>query len=411
MIKAATVQAGKIVCVFVLFLAFTKADAQNKNETVSGYYRGTFLIRDSTEVPFNFEIRPDNKVYFINSTEHFEAGIARVKGDSVLIPIDQFDNVLVFGKKGEDWSGSLRKQDGSGTALLVNAKKNAKYRFRHESKITAADLSGTYDIVFHNPNGTEEKAVGLFKQDGDKLTGTFLRITGDSRFLEGVTDGRQFRLSSFIGSGPGYYTGTIDENGKLSGEVIGIRGNQKFTGTLNEDARLPDPYTLTFLKNGYSHLDFSFPDLKGNKVSLSDSRFKNKVVVITITGTWCPNCIDEAAFLSPWYNKNKSRGVEAIAIHYERNTDPAYLSKVIGRFKKKFDIQYDQLIGGVAHKQLVGESLPALNSFLAFPTIIFINRKGEVAKIHTGYSGPATGEHYEKFKQEFNAEIDQLLSE
>lgn len=408
--KAVQVQFGKLVCSLMLVVIVSHAHAQNKNENLSGYYRGSFLVRDSVEVPFNFEIKPDNRVYFINSTEHFEAGKAVVKNDSVLIPIDQFDNVLVFGSKGQEWAGSLRKQDGSGTSLVVKARKNVKYRFRQEDKITA-DLSGTYDIVFQNSNGTEEKAVGVFKQDAGKLTGTFLRVTGDSRFLEGVTDGRKFRLSSFIGSSPGYYTGFIDENGKLSGEVVGIRGNQKFTGTPNENASLPDPYTLTFLKNGYSHLDFSFPDLKGNKVSLTDDRFKNKVVVITITGTWCPNCIDEAAFLSPWYNKNKGRGVEALAIHYERNTDPAYLSKVVGRFKKRFDIQYDQLIGGVADKQLVAESLPALNSFLAFPTIIFINKKGEVAKIHTGYSGPATGEHFEKFKQEFNAEIDQLLSE
>ncbi len=385
--------------------------AQNGAGDLSGRYRGVFLIRDSTEVPFNFEIRNDQKVFFINSTEFFETGKATLVGDSVLIPIDQFDNILVFKKQNNNLKGVLRKQDGSGVPVAVTADRNILYRFQNSGAAVSSDISGTYDIVFHSTNGVDEKAVGLFKQQGSKLTGTFLRITGDSRYLEGITDGKNFKLSSFIGSSPGYYTGSIDKDGKITGEIIGARGSQKFTGVLNENAELPDPYSLTYLKKGYSKLDFIFPDLNGKKVSLSDPKFKNKVVIITITGSWCPNCIDEAAFLSPWYDKNKTRGVEAIAIHYERNTDPAYVSKVVGRFKKRFNIHYDQLIGGVADKQFVSESIPALNSFLAFPTIIFVNKKGEVAKIHTGYSGPATGEHYELFKKEFNAEIDVLLGE
>jgi hypothetical protein len=34
-----------------------------------------------------------------------------------------------------------------------------------------------------------------------------------------------------------------------------------------------------------------------------------------------------------------------------------------------------------------------------------------VRKIHTGYSGPATGDHYTQFVAEFKSTLDQLLAE
>jgi thiol-disulfide isomerase/thioredoxin len=138
-------------------------------------------------------------------------------------------------------------------------------------------------------------------------------------------------------------------------------------------------------------------------------RYRNKVVVVTIGGTWCPNCVDETAFLAPWYLANRSRGVEVISLQYERQMDSAFVRKALARMRERYDIHYDQLIGGIADKQAVAASLPALNSFLAFPTTIFIDRQGKVAKIHTGFTGPATGKYYEEFIKEFNAEVDRLL--
>ncbi|HTF27284.1 MAG TPA: TlpA disulfide reductase family protein [Flavitalea sp.] len=251
--------------------------------------------------------------------------------------------------------------------------------------------------------------MGLFEQEGSKLKGTFLRITGDSRYLEGIVEGNTFQMSSFIGSSPGYYKGTISADGKINGEIIGSRGSQAFTGLPDENAALPDAYKLTYLKDGYSSLDFTFPDADGKMVSLKDKQYQNKVVIVTIGGTWCPNCIDETNFLVPWFKANKKRGIEAIAIHYERQTDPAYVKKVLTRFREKFHIEYQQLFAGKADKQAVAASLPALNTFLSFPTTIIIDKQGKVAKIHTGFSGPATGKYYDEFVKEFNHDIDALL--
>ncbi|AXY73225.1 TlpA family protein disulfide reductase [Paraflavitalea soli] len=379
-----------------------------------GNWRGAFAVRPEVEIPFNFDIRltdkGDTTAYFLNGGEQYAGGRVQQTADSLFIFLDQFDNELAFKIDDHRLSGVLRRQDKRGTPTPLTAEPGVHHRFRETGVAPAGNISGTYDIVFKSENGKEEKAVGLFKQEGKKLQATFLRVTGDSRYLEGIVEGNTFYLSSFIGSGPGYYKGSFDQQGQLTGDV-GARGGQHFTGTRNEQAALPDAYTLTTLKEGYTSFDFSFPDADGNKVSLSDAKYKNKVVVVTITGTWCPNCMDETAFLAPWYKTNARRGVEAIALHYERQTDTAFVRKALGRSRNKYDIQYAQLIAGPADKQFVATSLPALNTFLSFPTLIFIDKKGKVARIHTGYSGPATGKYYDQFVKEFNEEIDLLLKQ
>ncbi|MBS1664130.1 MAG: redoxin domain-containing protein [Bacteroidetes bacterium] len=378
-----------------------------------GSWRAVFQLRPDVEVPINFDIRPTTsgkqKVFFRNGDEQFEGGWVRQEQDSLFLLLDQFDNELAFKISDGTLSGALRKQDHSGFSLPVKAEPGQTSRFKETGTAPAGDFSGTYDVIFRSENGKEEKAVGLFRQKGNKLSGTFLRVTGDSRYLEGLVEGDQFYLSSFIGSSPSYYKGSFSKDGKLTGEIVGSRSSTAFTGVSNPKAALPDPYKLTHLKEGYSSFDFSFPDIDGHTVSLKDPKFKDKVVIVTIGGTWCPNCVDETSFLAPWYKANHARGVEVVTIQYERQTDPAFVKKVLTRFRDKYDITYTQVFGGIADKAEVAKSLPSLNTFLAFPTTIIIDRKGRVAQIHTGYSGPATGEYYTQFVEEFNKEIDTLL--
>jgi peroxiredoxin len=379
----------------------------------AGTWRAVFQLRPGVEVPVNFDIRKtesgDQKAFFRNGEERFEGGRVQQTADSLFIFLDQFDNELAFQIGDSGLTGVLRRQDHTGNSLPVRAEAGINYRFRESGTAPAGDLSGTYDMVFRSEGGKEEKAVGLFRQEGNKLTGTFLRITGDSRYLEGIVEGNDFYLSSFIGSTPAYYKGSFTGNGQLTGEVVGAHGGQNFTGELNAKAALPDPYKLTWLKEGYTSFDFSFPDVDGHKISLKDKKFNHKVVIVTIGGTWCPNCVDETSFLAPWYTVNHSRGVEVVSIQYERQTDPDFVRKVLTRFRDKYHIGYDQVFGGLADKQEVANSLPSLNTFLAFPTTILIDKEGKVAEIHTGYSGPATGQYYQQFVKEFNDEIDLLL--
>lgn len=393
----------------------TVATSAERQAVPQGKARGVFALSNGLQVPFNFDIAKDKEgrdiLYFLNGDERFEGGVVQQRDDSLYVNLDLFENVLALKASGTNLSGFLRRQDGRGQAIPVTATVGRTDRFAEKGPAPAGDVSGTYSVVFKSANGKEEGAVALFQQDGRKLKGTFLRITGDSRFLEGVVEKDSFRLSSFIGSVPSYYRGRFSSNGTITGEQVGARGAVAFTGVQNEEASLPDPYGLTYLKNGYTSLDFTFPDANGKPVSLKDPKYKGKVVLVTISGSWCPNCIDEASFLAPWYKKNRDRGVEIISIHYERLTDTAFVRKVLQRFRERFDIQYDQVFGGIADKSAVAASLPALNTFLSFPTTIFIDKKGKVTKIHTGYSGPATGKFYTDFVKEFNEELDKLLEE
>jgi thiol-disulfide isomerase/thioredoxin len=184
--------------------------------------------------------------------------------------------------------------------------------------------------------------------------------------------------------------------------------------TANRDAAaiLPDAYSLTKLKGGETRLNFKFPDTEGELVSIDDDRFKNKVVIIQFLGSWCPNCMDETAFLSPFYKEYKNKGVEIIGLAYERYAEPDKAKKAVGNLMNRFHVDYPVLLTGSTNKPAeVLKSIPQLANFSAFPTTIIIDKKGEVRSIHTGFDGPATGQAYLDYKREFEEKINVLLNE
>ncbi len=378
-------------------------------QSLTGIWRGEFLLQQSFKAPFIFEIDKNNEVILINGEERFNTGKLTVRKDSVFIPLDQFDNELAFVKKKNILKGVLRKQEGLEVLATLTAEKGKTQRFITKGQEPVRDFSGEYEVVFKPEKGNEYKAVGLFKQEGNKLTATFLKASGDSRYQEGIVEGNKFYLSSFIGSTPGYYYGEINDQGDLQGEQIATKSRITITGRFNSQVQVVDAYQLTTTKD--ARFNFALPDINGNIISSDDEKFRNKVLVIAITGTWCPNCIDEAKFLSPWYMQNKDRGVEIIAIHFERQPDAAYARKVMNRYRERFNVEYTQLFGGTTAKEDILKALPGLNDFSAFPTTIFLDKSGKPAKVHTGFSGPATGKYYDDFIKDFNREIDQLLSE
>jgi thiol-disulfide isomerase/thioredoxin len=380
---------------------------------LAGNWRGVFQLSNGIEVPFLFNIRQNGSEWtsdLINGEEHFPTGTIDARLDSFYIPLPLFENELVFSLKNNQLVGYFRKVDLKGPSISVQAEKASNFRFAENGSSPLKDISGRYKVIFKNAkSGQEETAVGIFQQKGSKVAATFLRVTGDARYLEGNVQDNIIQLSSFIGSTPSYYKATVSADGIINGEVIGIRGNNPFTATPDANAALPDAYKLTYLKGGKNKIEFSFPDGNNKIINSTDPNFVGKPLIITIGGTWCPNCMDEANFLGPWYQKNKSRGIEIVSLQYERQTDPAYVKKAFDRFKKQFNITYPLLIGGVADKQVVVNSLGVLENFISFPTTIFVGKDGNVKKIHTGFSGPATGKDYDDFIAEFNQEVDSLL--
>lgn len=388
----------KIISI-VLFVQFA-AQAQVKE----GKWRGVFQLKDGIESPFNFEITKD-ALFLTNADERFELKNYILRNDSLIVPIDIYDAVLAAKiENSGKLSGRFLRNTPNDPGIAFTAEADKHFRFFENVPQATASLDGKWDFTIGS-----NKTVGVFKQKGSKLSGTILSTTGDYRFFEGEVKGNEFFLSAFSGSNPSIIKGKVNGD-ELSADFIGIRGAQTIQGKRNAKAALPNAYGLTTLKSDIA-FDFTFPDaFTGRQVSLQDEKYKGKAVIVTILGSWCPNCIDEAEFLSPWFKANKDRGVEIIGLAFERKNDPEFAKSRLEVLKKRFGIDYDILFAGIADKKYASEVLPALSEVLSFPTTVYIDRTGKVRKIHTGYSGPATGRYFEEFVKEFNKDVDELLA-
>lgn len=255
-------------------------------------------------------------------------------------------------------------------------------------------------------------AIGVFQQKGELVTGTFITETGDYRFLEGVVDNDSMSLSTFDGSHAFFFKAGIDAEGKLFGRFrSGTHWNDRFAGHRNETFELRHPETLTILKDGHDEFAFSFPDLDSNMVSLNDPKYQNKVVVVEVMGSWCPNCMDGTSYLAGLHDRYNASGLEIVALAFERSTIFDEACKTVRKHKQDLNAHFDFLIAGKASKTVATEKLPMLTDILSFPTTIFIDRHGKVRKIYTGFYGPGTGMYYDQFHAETTAFVEQLLQE
>jgi peroxiredoxin len=267
-------------------------------------------------------------------------------------------------------------------------------------------------VAFTSDAGQSSAGVAEFAQSFEHVTGTILTPTGDHRFLAGEVHGDELRLSRFDGASAYLYHAKIDENGRLVGEYwSGMTGHQRFTAERNVDATLDTSGVATGMKDPSEKLQFSFPDLDGRTISLSDTQFAGKVVIVTLAGSWCPNCHDEAAFLATLYRECHAQGLEIVSLMFEHFGDFEQAASATRRFREKFGIEYATLIAGTSDRDDAAKALPQLNGVFAYPTTIWVDRAGRVRKIHAGFAGPATGWHHDELVTEFTAFTRGLLAE
>lgn len=377
----------------------------------TGTFRAELKVNDSTSLPFNFEVLTENKLNVLNAEEVIEVDDIEYKNDSVYVNMPVFDGFIVA-KINESTLNGYFKTPGLDRQMVFVAEKNVT-RFDKGLKANF-NISGNWETVF-SPDSESDKyiAKGIFKQNGNKVTGTFRTTTGDYRFLEGVLNGNQLKLSTFDGSHAFLFTATVTDSTLNGMFYSGMHWEEPFTAKRNETFELPDANELTFLKEGYDTVEFSFPDENGSLVSLSDERFKNKVVLVQIMGTWCPNCLDESKYFAEFYKNNKNEDFEIVALAFEYVKTKEAAFKNIERLKTRTGISYPVLLAqfGSKSKEEANNKLPMLNHVLSYPTTIFIDKTGTVRKIHTGFNGPATGEKFTEFKIEFESFVNELLSE
>lgn len=402
----------------IFFIAVIAACSKPNFDFKTGIWRGALLTKSGAEIPFNFEVKDSlgkKSLAIINSTERFAVDEVTRKGDSIFIQMPLFDSeikgVLEDDKIEGIWIKHLADAD---EVMTFTAEAGVDWRIKKEVSKAKFPISGKWATTFISSDQADTTvAIGEFKQTNDKVTGTFLTSTGDYRYLEGIVDGDQLILSTFDGSHAFLFTGIINGEQISKGKFYsGLTYLENFTAKKDDLAKLPDAYGLTFLKDGATKVNFSFPNLDKKQVSLTDEKFKNKVVVLQMLGSWCPNCMDETAFLSKFYERNKGKGLEVLGLAFERSADFEKSKKNIKRLKNRFNVGYDLLITGFTNdKEDAAKAIPMLNKVVAFPTMIIIDKRGDVRKIHTGFSGPGTGNHYIEFVNEFEKLISDLLKE
>ena len=394
------------------------ACSQSNSDFTAGIWRGSLLTESGVEIPFNFEVKDSlgkKSLTIFNSEERFVVDEITQKGDSIFIQMPLFDSeikgILKENKIEGVWIKHLADKDAVMTFIALAG---VNWRIKKEVAKSKSLVSGKWATTFISADKVDTTiAVGEFTQTGEKLIGTFLTQTGDYRYLEGVVDGNQLILSTFDGSHAFLFTGTIKGEEIVDGKFYsGFSSLENWSSKKDDLAKLPDAYGLTFLKDGATKINFTFPNLDKKPVSLTDEKFKNKVIVLQMLGSWCPNCMDETAYLSKFYDRNKDKGVEILGLAFERTTDFEKSKKNIERFKNRFNVGYDLLITGFTNDKVeAAKALPMLNKVVAFPTMIIIDKKGNVRKIHTGFSGPGTGKHYIEFVNEFEKLISDLIAE
>ncbi|HLY70072.1 MAG TPA: TlpA disulfide reductase family protein, partial [Puia sp.] len=287
------------------------------------------------------------------------------------------------------------------------------FRFPVSPHPTTINVSGRWAAKFWSDNSNDTTpTVGEFIQHGNEVTGTFLDPTGDYRYLQGVVDGDSLKLSTFDGGHAYLFTAKIAGDKMYGSHFSGPVFRNNWFAKRDDNARLPDEFTLTKMKPGKSRLKFFYKDIDGRMISLKDNRYKNKVVLVQIMGSWCPNCMDETALLTKLYDEYKNKGVEVIGLAYERSTNFRRSQKSLRNFQKRFNVHYEILITGVSVNDSLRaqKTLPQLEDIVGFPTTIFIGKSGNVEKIHTGFNGPGTGIHYDEQKKEFYGIVDELLA-
>jgi len=403
-----------LVVTLYFTLLFYAGFSQTRLST--GVWRGALKTASDTEIPFNFTVNTvagKQHIVINNGAERFKVDNVTEKGDSVFIKMPLFDSEFRLKLEGGSLTGNwVRHLGDKDVAVPFTATPNTPWRFFKTPETPLVNVTGRYSAVF-GEGDKKDVTVGEFKQTGARLTGTFLSTTGDYRYLEGVVSGSHLYLSCFDGGHAYTFTADINKDKMTNGKFYaGLTSIQNWEAKHDESAKLPDAYSLTALKPGYKKIAFSFRDMRGKKVKLTDARFNNKVVIVQIMGSWCPNCMDETAYLINYYKKYHPKGVEIVGLAYERTIDFVKSQKTLAQLKTRFNVPYPLLITGYTNASgEPGKSLPMLAEFLGFPTTIIIDKKGDVRKIHTGFSGPGTGNYYAEFTKEFEGLTDNLLAE
>jgi len=395
------------VTVFALLAMGAAAFAQTPSPV--GQWDGVVTVSNNTiEIPFRFEIVSSGnsyRGYFFDGDVKVPSQPGTFENGAVDLRFDQYGARLQATLTGDRLEGKYDR----GT-------RGAPYAFRAVRAVTPKPttekvpaISGEWRIPTKSSKG-EIAWRFMVRQNGASISATILRIDGDTGTLSGRYANGKFLISHFSGARPVKYEITQNADGSL--ELL-QNGKDKLSAFKLSDARAKEaaptsPTQFTRMKNPSEPFRFSYPDLNGKMVSSTDPQFRGKVVLVSITGSWCPNCHDEAPFLSELYRIYHAKGLEIVALGFEE-ADQLKNPVRPRAFVKQFGIEYPFLL--VGEPEEAPAKISQAENLNAFPTTFVLGRDGRVRTVHAGFASVATGTVHSESKKEMTAEIERLLAE
>jgi thiol-disulfide isomerase/thioredoxin len=330
----------------------------------------------------------------------------RIRGDSVVLEMADYAATITARLSGDSLVGAYRNAGNRGPRVIPFRAARGRWPVTR----APASLAGRWDATFFSDFGSSPRVFEL-RNGPDGLEGTMISNTGDYGHFAGTVAGDSFALAHFDGSFVYLLAGHLHGDTLRGVFHAGLRTQTPWIAVRSTGARhLQSPTEIT-TADTTAPFRFAFPDLKGRMVTEHDPRFRGKVVLVDVFGSWCPTCHDSAPELVRLYRKYHDRGLEVVGLAYEVTGDTAADARQVRRYRDKFGIPFPLLLAGINDTEAAGATLPQLRGFTSFPTSIFLGRDGRVRRVHAGFYGPATGAQHERLIEAFEREIERLLAE
>ena len=255
------------IFITLVIIALFSCSTKEQEKLKQGTYRAILTVQDNQKLPFNFKVVTDTIIEIYNADEVITINEIRYNNDSVIIQTPVFEGYIKAKITKNGLQGNFIKESYD-RVVAFNAHKN---KFRFDQKLTSKhNITGNWETVFSKSLTDEYIAKGIFNQQGNKVTGTFRTTTGDYRYLEGIVDGDSLKLSTFDGAHAFLFTAKVTDSSMIGNFYSGLHWKEPFVAKRNKNYELPSAENLTFLKNGYETLQFSFPDKNNQLISLTD---------------------------------------------------------------------------------------------------------------------------------------------
>jgi thiol-disulfide isomerase/thioredoxin len=428
----------------VVTMTGTALAAEPSDSAIDGRWDAA-LVDNGPAIPFRLDISgsgPSLKGTFYDGFKPYDATTSVTFKDSKLVLKAEHYLTTI--------TADLKNGELVGNTTLVGPGYSIVYGFhavRHvdapaiASAVSAPNIAGSWEIALDSPSTKGEKAFRLIvQQHGAEVGASILRVDGDTGAYTGSFSDGKWVLSHFDGHRPGVIEISAAQDGSL--EILAHneayakafkassgsarKGDDSYSESplgpavihyvayRSEVARakgLPAPddyFAHTTARDPHETFTFNFPDADGKLVSNEDPRFKGKVVLAIVTGTWCPNCHDEAQYLVELDKKYRSKGLAIVALDFEEPEQQSSLERERA-FVTQYGVKYTYLIAGAPAQ--MWEKVPQLVNLNTWPATVFVGRDGTVRGVHSGFASPASGEFNAQLKQEFTSKIEQLLAE